>query len=466
MVLLRRGMFALALSCLSLSVNAQQSSSPKHVPALDVTSMDPSVDPCVDFFAYSCGGWIKNNPIPADQSSWDTYSKMQDENLARLRSILEEASSPTSGRNAINQKIGDYYASCMDEKAIDAKGSDPLKPGLDRISKLSSKSDLADVAASMIHTNVLFRFDSIQDFRDASQVIADADQGGLGLPDRDYYLKDDAKSEELRKAYVAHVQKMFELLGDKSDSAAAQAQTVMRIETALSKGSMTRVERRDPKALDHKLNSAELEKLSPDFGWHTYFTKVGIPSLASLNVAVPNYFKTMNEEIAKESVDDWKTYLRWHLVHANAPFLSSAFLNENFAFYGKTLRGQEELQARWKRCTEGVDDDLGEALGQAYVQKYFGPQSKQQALKMVNEIEAAMQQDINGLPWMSAATKQQAIVKLHGMANKIGYPDKWRDYSKLEIVRGDELGNVERARVRSEERRVGKECRSRWSPYH
>ena len=209
----------------------------------------------------------------------------------------------------------------------------------------------------------------------------------------------------------------------------------MRIETALAKGSMTRVERRDPKALDHKLTSGDLEKLSPDFGWHTYFAKVGIPSLDSLNVAVPNYFKTMNEEIAKENLDDWKTYLRWHLVHANAPFLSSAFLNENFDFYGKTLRGQEELQARWKRCTEGVDDDLGEALGQAYVQKYFGPQSKQQALKMVNEIEAAMQQDINGLPWMSAATKQQAIVKLHGMANKIGYPDKWRDYSRIEIVK-------------------------------
>ncbi len=456
MVLLRRCMFALAITCLPLSVNAQQSSSPKHVPALDVTSMDRSVDPCVDFFAYSCGGWIKNNPIPADQSSWDTYSKMQDENLARLRSILEEASSPTSGRSAVNQKIGDYYASCMDEKAIDAKGSDPLKPGLDRIAKLSSKSELADVAGSMIHTNVLFRFDSIQDFRDASQVIADADQGGLGLPDRDYYLKDDAKSEELRKAYVAHVQKMFELLGDKPDSAAAGSQTVMRIETALAKGSMTRVERRDPKALDHKLTSGDLEKLSPDFGWHTYFAKVGIPSLDSLNVAVPNYFKTMNEEIAKENLDDWKTYLRWHLVHANAPFLSSAFLNENFAFYGKTLRGQEELQARWKRCTEGVDDDLGEALGQAYVQKYFGPQSKQQALKMVNEIEAAMQQDINGLPWMSAATKQQAIVKLHGMANKIGYPDKWRDYSRIEIVRGDELGNVERARVFEFNRQLAK----------
>ncbi len=456
MALLRRYLFALAIACLPLLVHAQQSNSPKHVPALDVTSMDRNADPCVDFFTYSCGGWIKNNPIPADQSSWDTYSKMQDENLARLRSILEEASAQTSSKNAVNQKIGDYYASCMDEKAIDGKGAEPLKPGLERIAKLNSKSDLADVAASMIHTNVLFRFDSIQDFRDANQVIADADQGGLGLPDRDYYLKEDAKSEELRKAYVAHVQKMFTLLGDSSDTAATEAQTVMRIETALAKGSMTRVERRDPKSLDHKLTSADLEKLSPEFGWHSYFAKVGIPSLASLNVAVPNYFKTMNEEIAKENLDDWKIYLRWHLVHADAPFLASPFLNENFAFYGKTLRGQEELQARWKRCTEGVDDDLGEALGQAYVQKYFGPQSKQRALKMVTEIEAAMQQDINGLPWMSPATKQQAIVKLHGMANKIGYPDKWRDYSKLEIVRGDELGNVERARVFEFNRQLAK----------
>ena len=229
--------------------------------------------------------------------------------------------------------------------------------------------------------NVLFRFDSDQDFRDATQVIADADQGGLGLPDRDYYVKDDAKSVELRKAYVAHVQKMFELLGDQPEVAAAEAQTVMRIETALAKGSMTRVERREPKNLDHKMTTGELEKISPDFQWQVYFTKVGLPSLASLNVASPGFFKAMNEELEKESLGDWKVYLRWHLVHADAPFLSSAFLNENFAFYGKTLRGQQELQPRWKRCTENVDDDLGEALGQVYVEKYFSPEAKQEALE-------------------------------------------------------------------------------------
>jgi endothelin-converting enzyme/putative endopeptidase len=435
------------LFCASLiSLASAQQPSSKYEPALDVTSMDSAADPCADFFQYSCGGWLKNNPIPPDQSSWDTYSKMQDENRARLRGILEAASVSDSKRDAAAQKIGDYYSACMDEKIIDAKGTEPLKPDFERIASIDSKAKIADVAAAMVDDNILFRFDSAQDLRDATQVIAEADQGGLGLPDRDYYLKADAKSVELRKAYVAHVQKMFELLGDKPDAAAAEAETVMRIETALAKGSMTRVERRDPKNLDHKMTRSELEKIDPNFSWQVYFTKVGLPSLTSLNVASPGFFNAMNEELDKESLADWKTYLRWHLVHADASFLSSPFLNENFAFYGKTLRGQQELQPRWKRCTESVDGDLGEALGKVYVEKYFSPQAKQEALKMVKEIEAAMQQDINSLSWMSATTKQQALVKLHGMANKIGYPDKWRDYSKLEIVRGDELGNVERSR--------------------
>ncbi|HEV2468425.1 MAG TPA: M13 family metallopeptidase [Candidatus Sulfotelmatobacter sp.] len=455
MAILRTGVVVLAVLSFLTLANAQQAAA-DHEPSLDLNSMDRSIDPCTDFFAYSCGGWIKNNPIPPDQSSWDTYSKMQDENLSKLRGILETTAESNANRNAVTQKIGDYYASCMDEKAIDAKGAEPIQPILDRIAQLKSKSDVADLAALMVYDNVLFRFDSIQDFRDANQVIADADQGGLGLPDRDYYTKDDAKSQELRTAYLAHVQKMFELLGDKPDAAAAEAQTIMQIETALARGSMTRVERRDPKALDHKMTSGDLKKLSPEFQWNVYFTKVGMPSLSSLNVASPNFFKAMSEELNAASLDDLKTYLRWHLVHADAPFLSSAFVNENFAFYGKTLRGQQEIQPRWKRCTEGVDRDLGEALGQAYVNKYFSPEAKQQALKMVKEIEAAMQQDIENLSWMSATTKQQALIKLHGVANKIGYPDKWRDYSKLEIVRGDELGNVERSRKFEFDRQLAK----------
>jgi putative endopeptidase len=448
----------LLAACLLSVASAQQSAAPapKHEPALDVTSMDRSIDPCVDFFKYSCGGWMKNNPIPPDQSSWDTYSKMQDENLGRLRGILDAASAPDPKRNAATQKIGDYYASCIDEKTIDSKRAEPLKLDLERIAKISSKAEIADAAAAMIQENILFRFGSTQDFRDATQVIAEADQGGLGLPDRDYYVKDDAKSVDLRKAFVAHVQKMFGLLGDQPDVATTEAQTVMRIETALAQGSMTRVERRDPKNLDHKMTSGELEKIVPDFQWQVYFTKVGLPSMGSLNVASPGFFKAMNEELNKESLADWKTYMRWHLVHADAPFLSAAFLNENFDFYGKTLQGKKELRPRWKRCTDEVDGDLGEALGQVYVEKYFGPDAKQQALKMVKEIQSAMEQDINSLPWMSATTKQQALVKLHGMANKIGYPDKWRDYSKLEIVRGDELGNVERARQFEFDRQLAK----------
>ena len=456
MATLRMSMIVLAVVfCFGLA-NAQQAGTEKYTPVLDLTAMDRSIDPCVDFFAYACGGWIKNNPIPSDQASWDLYSKMEDENKTKLRSILDAASAPDPGRKPVDQKIGDYYTSCMDEKAVEDKGVEPLKPELNRIAKIGSKSELADVASAMATDNVLFRFESIQDLRDATQVVANADQGGLGLPDRDYYLKTDAKSEELRKAYVAHVQKMFQLLGDSADQAAAEAQTVMRMETALAKGSMTRVDRRDPKKLDHKLTSGELVKISPEFQWQVYFTKVGLPSISSLNVAVPDFFRTLNEEIAKDSLDDWKTYLRWHLVHTSAPQLSSAFLNENFAFYGKTLQGQEELKPRWKRCTEYVDDYLGEALGQAYVEKYFSPKAKEQALTVVKEIRGAMEQDIHSLSWMSPATKQQALAKLNAMANKIGYPDKWRDYSKLEIVRGDNLGNVERARQFEFDRQLGK----------
>jgi putative endopeptidase len=413
---------------------------------LDLSAMDTSVDPCVDFYAYSCGGWMKKNPVPADQAAWSVYSKLEDENKIELRGILEHAAAAGTPQGSIDQKIGDYYASCMDEKAIEAAGATPLQAGLEEINKLSSKASIADVAARLVNQNILFSFSSDQDYKDSTQVIAEADQGGLGLPDRDYYFMDDAKSADIRKAYVAHVKKMFELLGEKPDAASADAQSVMRLETQLAQGSMTRLERREPANLYHKLSGEQLQQITPLFPWGQYFQKVGLPSLKSLNVVAPGFFKGMNAELEKEDLATWKAYLRWKLVHANAMHLSSAFVQENFNFYGKTLTGRQELRPRWKRCTDDVDNDLGEALGQAYAAKYFSAQAKEQALNMVKEIESAMQTDIQSLTWMDQTTKQHALEKLHTVANKIGYPDKWRDYGKLEIVRGDEIGNVLRAR--------------------
>ena len=430
---------------ISSTVSAQvEPVGPQRV--LDVGSMDKSVDPCTDFFTYSCGGWIKKNPIPPDQTSWSVYSKLDDDNKSILREILESSALPAGRRDALTQKIGDYYAACMDEKAINDAAIKPLQPLLNEIEQMHSKRDIASVAAAMVSTDALFRFRSDQDFKDATQVIAEADQGGLGLPDRDYYLKTDAKSVELRKAYVNHLQKMFELLGDKPAAAAAEAQTVMRIETALAKGSLTRVEQRDPKKLYHKMTTQRLSMLSPSFQWKVYFENVGLPSVEALNVQSPVFFKALNAELQKETLASWKTYLRWHLINANAPFLSSDFVNADFDFFGKTLRGAQELQPRWKRCVGFVDNDLGEALGQAYVARTFSPDAKERAQRMVKEIEDAMAREIDSLPWMTPATKQRALEKLHAVTNKIGYPDKWRDYRALTIARDDEMGNVLRAR--------------------
>jgi putative endopeptidase len=447
-------LFAGVLAGCSVSF-AQERPPASHQSVLDVSSMDPSIDPCVDFYTYSCGNWMKKNPVPADQSSWGIYEKLQDENRERLRGILESAAAAAGQPTAYTKKIGDYYASCTDEAAIERAGITPLKNRLEIIDRLDSKGDLAAVVA-LASGRALFRFRSDQDYLDSTQVIAEADQGGLGLPDRDYYFKEDAKSQELRRAYVVHAQKMFELLGDKPETAAAEANMVMRIETELARGSMTRVERRDPKSLYHKMTVVELQALSPAFRWKTYFLNVGSPGLTSLNVETPRFFQTMNQQIEKQDLTAWKAYLKWRLLDVNARYLSSEFVNEDFNFNGKTLLGSEQLEPRWKRCVEDVDRDLGEALGQAYAEKYFSAEAKQQVLKMVKEIEGAMQSDIETLPWMSADTKKAALEKLHAVVNKVGYPDRWRDYSKLEIVRGDEMGNVLRARRFEFDRQLAK----------
>jgi putative endopeptidase len=449
-------LFSVLIVSGTFAQNTQAPPTPPHQPALDVGSMDQTIDPCTDFFTYSCGGWIKKNPIPPDQTGWSVYHRMSDDNKKILRDILQSAAVPDSNRDVVRRKIGDYYAACMDEKAIEQAGIKPLQANLDRIARLASKGEIADAASEMKSSGVLFEFSADQDFKNSTEVIAEADQGGLGLPDRDYYLKTDAKSEELRKAYVAHVQRMFELLGDKPNVAAGEAQAVMRIETALAKGSLTQVDRRDPNKVYHKMTRQQLVTLSPSFHWNAYFAKVGLPVLRSLNVTSPEFFNTLNRELEKEDLASWKAYLRWHLINANAPYLSSTFVNADFDFYQKTLGGAQEIEPRWKRCVNYADNDLGEALGQVYVARNFSPEARQRAQKMVKEIEAAMQRDIDALPWMTPTTKQHALEKLAAIADKVGYPDKWRDYSALSIVRDDEVGNVLRAREFEFHRQLGK----------
>jgi putative endopeptidase len=409
--------------------------------------MDRSVNPCVDFYQYACGGWMAANPIPPDQTSWDPFGQLDERNRIILRGILEKASALDSGRSLVDQKIGDYYASCMDEAAIDKLGAAPLKPDLDRIDAMASKAGIVNVLTplQLIGVNVLFGFSSGADFKNSMLEIAQVDQGGLGLPDRDYYFKDDAKSAELRKQYLEHVQKMLELLGEPAEKAAADAQAVMRFETGLAKGSLELVARRDPSQVYHKLTVHELVSLSPAIDWPKYFEGMGAPQFTGLNVAVPNFFRTVESMIVQTSLDDIKTYLRWQLVHAEAPFLAKPFVDENFHFFRQILAGAKEIEPRWKRCVNAVDSDLGFALGQKYVDVAFGPEQKARTLKMVEEIEGALKTDIQTLSWMTPATKEQALVKLRAVTNKIGYPDKWRDYSSVKIVRGDAVGNDERA---------------------
>jgi endothelin-converting enzyme/putative endopeptidase len=416
-------------------------------PPFNARMLDPQINPCDDFYAYSCAKWLAANPIPPDQASWSRFHELAERNRLILRGILEKASSPDPQRSPVMQKIGGYYASCMDEATIDAKGLAPLQPELKRIAKLKNQAKLADELGHLqrIGVNAAFRFSSDQDFKDATQVIAEADQGGLGLPERDYYFRDDQKSRELRQAYGAHVQKMLELLGEAPPKAAADAQIVLQIETALAKASLGVVARRDPVNVYHKMSVDELANLAPAFAWNRYLKAVDAPPIQTLNVAVPDFFKGMQAVIESQPIEHWKAYLRWHLVHASAPMLPRAFVEENFNFYGKTLTGTKEVQPRWKRCVRSTDSALGEALGQPYVEETFGPDGKRRTLQMVRAVEKALHQDILQLNWMTDATKQQALLKLGKVGNKIGYPDHWRDYSKLKIVRGDALGNRFRA---------------------
>jgi endothelin-converting enzyme/putative endopeptidase len=437
----------LAFFCLS-ALSAQPAAAPAN-PSIrfSVEAIDKGADPCADFYQYACGAWLKSNPIPADQSRWGRFEELAERNREVLHQILEEAAKPDPGRDPDTRRIGDYYAACMDEKSIDAQGLKPLQPELDRIRNLKDKSQLAPEIAHLQRSGVsaLFEFSSGQDFKNSSEVIAQADQGGLGLPDRDYYLKDDSKSVELRQKYVAHVQRMFELAGQKPEQAKASAAAVLAIETSLAKGSLDRVSQRDPEKIYHRMSTQELEKLSPSFAWTQFFRDSGAPGFQTLNVAWPDFFTALNVELRAVSLDEWKTYLTWHLLHSQAVFLPTPFVEENFDFFGKTLTGAKQMRPRWKRCVDFTDNQLGEALGKKFVERTFGAQGKERTLKMVEALEKALGEDLQQLSWMTPATKEQALVKLRAITNKIGYPDQWRDYSAVEIKRDDAMGNGMRA---------------------
>ncbi len=463
----------LIVACLFCAVGLHAESAPKtekNPPPLDPKDMDTSVKPQDDFFMYANGGWIKNTEIPPEYSRWGSFNQLIEHNNDALHEIAEKAaSSHVDPKTASDvQKVGDYYASGMDEKTIDAARIQPIQDEFKRIDAMKDRSDLLKEIAHLhtIGVDAFFGFGSGQDAKDSTREISQAVQGGLGLPDRDYYTKTDEASKKLRDQYLAHVAKMLTLLGQSANKAADEAKKIMALETSLAQASRTRVELRDPQKNYNKMTQENLQALTPDWNWADYFKGINLVEPGDINVQQPEFFKAANAAFTGKPIDDWKTYLRWHLVNAAAPELSNDFVNEDFNFKDGVLRGTKQIKPRWKRVVISTDGAIGEALGKLYVADYFPPEAKARALELVNNLKEALSDRIKTLEWMDEPTKQQALKKLAAFTVKIGYPDKWRDYSLLKIDRGPFVLNAIRAEnfeVNRELKKIGKPVdRTEW----
>ncbi|MBA2711197.1 MAG: M13 family metallopeptidase [Tatlockia sp.] len=463
---LNLAIFTLLFSFLSPTLAASTIENPTE--ALHLDWIDQNTSPTENFFTYANGNWQKQNPIPPEYSAWGSFHILDEKVQNTIHQMLIEAAKKKAIPGSIEQKVGDFYFSGMDEKTINNSGIEPLKPEFANIESIKNLADLQRVIThlQLIGVDALFGFGSMQDFKNSKEMIGAAVQGGLGLPDRDYYFKKDKKFQQIRAAYVQHIAKMFELLGDSPDKATVEAATVMKIETALANASMTQTAQRDPHAIYHMMTVEEVQKTTPNFLWAKYLTALNHSEIKRINLAMPGFFKTMNEQLQKVPLEDWKTYLRWHLMDSFASFLSAPFVDQNFRM-SSFLTGTEKLLPRWKRVVKTENGALGFAIGKMYVEKYFPPSSKKEALEILKDIRKALQQDLQTLSWMTPETREAALKKLAMMEERVGYPDKWRDYSSLTIDRGPYVLNVARANeflIKRDLKKIGKPVdRSEWA---